>query len=73
MVGITSLMMGAVCELLKIRATGIQGRAVSHIEVRITGSFKRVGDHPEERDVCQMTEEDLHHKIKDRRRGYNVQ
>jgi hypothetical protein len=40
MVEITSLVMGAICELLKIRATGIQGRAVSHIEVRINGSFK---------------------------------
>lgn len=34
---------------------------------------KRAGDHLEERDVRQMTEEDLRHKIEERRRGYNVQ
>jgi len=31
-----------------------------------------MGDHSEERDVRQMTKED-HHKIEDRRKGYNVQ
>lgn len=34
---------------------------------------KRVGDQQEERDVRQMTEADLHHKIEDCRRNYNHQ
>ena len=35
-------------------------------------NHKRMGDQSEERDVRQMTEEDLRHKIEDRRKGYNV-
>ena len=36
-VGILRLMMGAVSDFLEIKATGIQRRAISSLEVRISG------------------------------------